>query len=86
MTKKTFLYVGLFLTAFLAGNTSITKCFAQAQNIAETLNIFSDNDNQKKIPAKSNQKAKSISPEKQAPVGNCGKGEWAQCDYDGINN
>ena len=50
------------------------------------MGIFSDTDNQKKIPDKPNQKPKSPASEKEAPAGNCGQGEWAQCDYDGINN
>ena len=50
------------------------------------MGIFSDVDNQKKLPAKQNQKPKASASEKQAPIGNCGQGEWAQCDYDGINN
>lgn len=86
MTKRPTLYAVFFLTGFLAGTISITKCFAQVQNIDEPLSFFYDNDNQKKTPAKQNQKAKSSASEKQAPIGNCGQGEWAQCDYDGINN
>lgn len=86
MTTHPSLYVALAFTALLAGSMSSTRCFAQVQNIEETLSIFSDTDNQTKIPAKTNQKPKSPASEKQAPAGNCGEGEWAQCDYDGINN
>ena len=79
-------YPALILAVLLSGATLITKCFAQEKNFEETLGIFSDADNQKKLPAKQNQKPKASASEKQAPVGNCGQGEWAQCDYDGINN
>ncbi|GDX39401.1 hypothetical protein LBMAG20_16160 [Methylocystaceae bacterium] len=86
MTTHPALYAALALTVFLAGTTLSTRCLAQDQSIEESFNIFSDTDNQKKIPGKPNQKPKSPASEKQAPAGNCGQGEWAQCDYDGINN
>ena len=87
MTTHHTLYAALALTVFLAGATLSTKCLALVQSIEESLSIFSDTDNQtNKMPAKQNQKPKSPASEKQAPVGNCGQGEWAQCDYDGINN
>jgi hypothetical protein len=86
MTTHPTLYAALALTVFLAGTTFSTRCLAQVQSIEESLNIFSDTDNQKKTPGKPNQKPKSPASEKQAPAGNCGQGEWAQCDYDGINN
>ena len=87
MTTHHTLYAALALTVFLAVTTLSTKCLALVQSIEESLSIFSDTDNQtNKMPAKQNQKPKSPASEKQAPVGNCGQGEWAQCDYDGINN
>ncbi len=86
MTTQPTLYAALALTVFLAATTLSTRCLAQVQSIEESLSIFSDTDNQKKIPGKLNQKPKSPASEKQAPAGNCGEGEWAQCDYDGINN
>ena len=76
----------LILAALLAVATSSITCFAQGQNFEEALSIFSDTNNQRQLPTKQNQRPKASASEKQAPIGNCGQGEWAQCDYDGINN
>ena len=84
MKTDHFRYPAVVLAVLLSGTMLSTKCFAQGKNFEETMGIFSDADNQKKLPAKQNQKPKAS--EKQAPIGNCGQGEWAQCDYDGINN
>lgn len=51
MTTHPALYAALALTVFLAGTTLSTRCLAQVQSIEESLNIFSDTDNQKKYPA-----------------------------------
>ncbi|MFM8860227.1 MAG: hypothetical protein ACKOEW_09080 [Methylocystis sp.] len=86
ITKQPKLYALLFLATSLVSAASITRCFAQTQGFEESLSIFRNPDNQEKRPLKPNQKTKPTASAQKVPVGNCGEGEWAQCDYDGINN
>lgn len=86
MTRNICLLIALNTAVPMSLMASTAQCVAQSRITEDSFSIFSEADSQKKRPSKLQQKPKSTPSPNETTVGNCGQGEWAQCDYDGINN